>query len=255
MTLNVQDSGTETSQFMGMHDPSFVAAVPFRSAKSIHLEAEHGFGRFPHPSSMDPPTPETQNHDSLPEAPDGPILSANLWQVHLPDWYPRYSACVAHFVDRAQYLPAVQSLAAYINIRLPCQQLSKPVTRYDASSASASAIGQGSPQVSLRHYIRRLIVTGNDTPAILEAFFGNDWIGGVGNICKQERMNYLFTAKSNGWASTKAAYDILPDEHTPFLRPLHEATEQELGAAEKCWSEWLAMEDWMVGSRSPWESE
>ncbi|OJJ60861.1 hypothetical protein ASPSYDRAFT_42664 [Aspergillus sydowii CBS 593.65] len=192
---------------------------------------------------------------SSPDAPSGPVLvpdgptldRASLYQVHLPDWYSHYTACMQHFLDHAQHSLPVQSLAAYINIRLPCQQLSNPTTRFGASSTSFSS------QISLRHYIRRLVVTGNDTAPILETFFGGDWLNGVGNIRKQERMNYLFTAKSNGWASTKAAYDVLPDEQTPFVRPLHDTTEEELSEAERHWSEWLAMEDWMVGPRSPWE--
>ncbi|KAL3477540.1 hypothetical protein BJX99DRAFT_246116 [Aspergillus californicus] len=175
-----------------------------------------------------------------------------MYQVHLPDWHERYTVCMKHFLDQAQYSSAVQSLAAYINIRLPFQRSSDPVTRFIGPDATSSVNGTGHFQVSLRHYIRRLIVTANDTPGILEAFFGSDWVGGVGSICKQERMNYLFTAKSNGWASTKAAYDILPDEHTPFVRPIQGVTEQELSMADTQWSEWLAMEDWMVGSRSPW---
>lgn len=66
-------------------------------------------------------------------------------------------------------------------------------------------------------------------------------------------MNYLFTAKSCGWSETKAMYDVLPYEHTPFVQPLRDPTEEELRSAEARWSEWLAMEDWMVGPRSPWE--
>ena len=48
-------------------------------------------------------------------------------------------------------------------------------------------------------------------------------------------------------------YDVLPYEHTPFVQPLRDPTEEELRSAEARWSEWLAMEDWMVGPRSPWE--
>jgi hypothetical protein len=156
---------------------------------------------------------------------------------------------VQHFVNHAQHSAAVQSLAAYINIRLPCQRLSKPIARFDVDfSENAQAFSQ----VSVRHYIRRLVATGNDAPAILEIFFGAEWVNGVGNIAKQERLNYLFTAKSAGFAATKAAYDVLPDEHTPFLRPIRDATEEEISTAEKYWSEWMAMEDWMVGPRSPW---
>lgn len=108
------------------------------------------------------------------------------------------------------------------------------------------------PFVSLRPYIRRLIVTGRDSASMMQVFFGENWVSGIGPIRQQERVNYLFTAKSSGWASTKAAYDILPDEQTPFLRPLEQPLEEEIRLAEAKWSEWLAMEDWMVGPRSPW---
>ncbi|KAL4939037.1 hypothetical protein BDV06DRAFT_199714 [Aspergillus oleicola] len=258
MTLNVQDSGKEASLYMGMLDPSFVAAVPQQFPKPLQLEAEHAFGRL---SMVDLPEAQSQNLGSSPEAPSGtipvpaqaqnePDMGPSLYQVHLPDWYAQYMACLQHFINTAQYSVPVQSLSAYINIRLPCQQLSNPVLRFDASQSGN--VQASASRVSLRHYIRRLVVTGNDTPPILEAFFGVEWLAGVGNVCKQERMNYLCTAKSNGWAATKAAYDVLPDEQTPFLRPLNGATEEELSAAEKYWSEWLAMEDWMVGPRSPW---
>lgn len=154
-------------------------------------------------------------------------------------WYPHYKNCVQYFVECGQHTQTVQSVCAFINIRLPCQRPSEPA-------------GSGSMFVSLRPYVRRLIITAQDSPMIMCAFFGGDWAAGVGCIYKQERANYLFTAKSSGWASTKAAYDILPDEQTPFLRPLREPSEDEIRAAEARWSEWLAMEDWMVGTRSPW---
>lgn len=168
-------------------------------------------------------------------------------QIDIIEWYPHYMACLQHFVDRGQFSHPVQSIAAFINIRLPFQRLPNPIVRF--SNPSDNAV---SSSVSLRHYIRRLIVTGNDTASVLHAFFGDDWVTGVQCIWKEERISYLFTAKSIGWASTKTAYDILPDEHTPALRPLLDPTEGELRSAEARWSEWLAMEDWMVGPRSPW---
>ncbi|OKP15236.1 hypothetical protein PENSUB_919 [Penicillium subrubescens] len=151
-------------------------------------------------------------------------------------WYPYYKHCVQYFVECGQHSPAVTSVAAFINIRLPCQRPLEPAPSF----------------VSLRPYVRRLIVTAQDSPVMMQAFFGDNWHAGVGCIYRQERTNYLFTAKSSGWASTKAAYDMLPDEPTPFLRPLRDASEDEIWVAEARWSEWLAMEDWMVGSRSPW---
>ena len=40
-------------------------------------------------------------------------------------------------------------------------------------------------------------------------------------------------------------------ETIPFMRPLQGSTGAEIEAAEKSWSEWLAMEDWMLGERCP----
>ena len=105
--------------------------------------------------------------------------------------------------------------------------------------------------VSLVPYLRRLVVTGLDFPGVLHGFFGDDWAAGVGPLHEQERRNYLFAAKSGGWASVKRDYDMLPLETVPFMRPLQGPVIAEIEAAEKSWSEWLAMEDWMVGPRAP----
>ena len=48
---------------------------------------------------------------------------------------------------------------------------------------------------------------------------------------------------------------MLPLETVPFLRPLQQTLDTELVAAERSWSQWLAMEDWMVGPRAPREEE
>jgi hypothetical protein len=100
-------------------------------------------------------------------------------------------------------------------------------------------------------FIRRLVVTGMDFPGILHGFFGDDWATGVGPMHEVERRNYLFAAKSGGWASVKREYDMLPLETVPFMRPLQGASDVEINAAEKAWSEWRAMEDWTVGPREP----
>lgn len=170
------------------------------------------------------------------------------------DWHNHYNACLQYFIDQGQHSPSVQSIAAFLNIRLPCQKSSTSVSPSSSSPSTNAPQTSQSPasSVSLRPYIQRLIVTGHDAPSVLDAFFGDHWPAGVGCIFKQERVNYLFTAKSSGWASTKAAYDIHPDEQTPFLRALRDPSEDELREAEGRWSEWLAMEDWMVGPRSPW---
>ena len=181
--------------------------------------------------------------------------------------------CLQYFVDHRQHTYLAQAVAAFINIRLPCQRQPDPITRMPPAAddnnqanslsppsaatssttppTSASSSSNGS-YISLRPYIRRLIVTGRDSPSLLQALFGANWAAGIGPILHQERVNYLFTAKSCGWAATKAAYDILPDEHAPLLRPLRQPLEEEIRQAEARWSEWLAMEDWMIGPRAPW---
>jgi len=163
-------------------------------------------------------------------------------------WYPHYVACLQHFLNHAQHSLPVQSMAAFVNIRLPCQWLSGPISQFEQSDNFPVTV----VSVSLRPYIQRLIVTGNDTSSVLRDFFGNNWKAGVEGLWKQERLNYLFTAKSRGWAATRDAYNILPDEQIPVLQPLRNPMEEELRTADVRWSEWLAMEDWMVGPRSPW---
>lgn len=151
----------------------------------------------------------------------------------------------------AQHRPLVQLLAARINIILPCQ---RTAGRFLDSSDSLSSSNQQLP-FSLTRYLRRLVVTATDTPSIMQDLFGANWSQGVGAILSQERINYLFAAKSGGWLKTKAQYDILPYETVPYLRPLRDPQEEELRVAEALWSEWLAMEDWMVGPHSPFAED
>ncbi|KAL1985913.1 hypothetical protein VTN96DRAFT_7178 [Rasamsonia emersonii] len=175
------------------------------------------------------------------------------------EWYPRYQSCQRYFLDHAQHSVPVQALCAFLNIRLPFQRQPNPIfNSNDASGTppaqppSASApITPLPPSVSLVPYIRRLVATGMDFPGVLHGFFGDDWRTGVGPLHDQERRNYLFAAKSGGWASVKKDYDIPPLETIPFLRPLQGPLDSEIEAAERSWSEWLAMEDWMVGPRAP----
>ena len=105
--------------------------------------------------------------------------------------------------------------------------------------------------VSLVPYIRRLVVTGFDNPSILHGFFGDDWEEGVGPIHDSERRNYLFAAKSDSWLRVKNSYDMEDGQSLPFLRPLQSVTEKEIASAETYWSDWLAMQDWMLGPRAP----
>jgi hypothetical protein len=107
------------------------------------------------------------------------------------------------------------------------------------------------PNATLVPYIRRLVATGYDHPSVLHSFFGDDWQKGVGPLHETERRNYLFAAKSDTWLTVKAAYDMGDDQMVPFLKPLQHVSEKEICAAEGCWSEWLAMQDWMLGPRAP----
>lgn len=158
------------------------------------------------------------------------------------DWYPKYQACLRFFVERGQHDVPVQALAALINIRLPFQQAAGPASP-DAAPALAA--------VALVPYVRRLVATGFDTPTVLHSFFGDDWAAGVGPMHEVERRNYLFAAKSDTWLRVKANYDMADGQTVPFLRPLQGATDKEIVSAEVNWSEWLAMQDWMLGPRAP----
>lgn len=198
-----------------------------------------------------------------------PLLSG---QIDVTEWHPYFQSCVRYFLDHAQYSGPVQALAAYINIQLPFQRPHRPVlSSRDPGSPSAAgggpphgpgaAMGMGAnkgqggggvyPNATLLPYIRRLVATGFDFPSVLHGFFGDDWAAGVGPLHEQERRNYLFAAKSDNWLHVKAAYDMGEDQSIPYLRPLQNVTEKEIVAAEHGWSEWLAMQDWMLGPRAP----
>ncbi|PSK34460.1 hypothetical protein B9Z65_8786 [Elsinoe australis] len=189
------------------------------------------------------------------------------------DWHPAYQSCQRYFLDHAQYEAATQALCSLINIRLPHQWRINPITSSTIASNianqstsgmkdwSRSTSGHSSrdPQgqhrvpafVSLIPYIRRLIVTGFDTEGILHGFFGDTWQTGITPLRECERRNYLFAAKSAGWGNCKNQYDLNEEESVPFMQPLKDVTSEELEAAEKGWSSWLALEDWMVGPRAP----
>ncbi|KAI4110562.1 MAG: hypothetical protein LQ345_006966 [Seirophora villosa] len=213
---------------------------------------------------------------SPPPPPSTPHSRSDDPQFDIFDWFPKYQSCQRYFIDYAQVSAPVQAVAAFINIQLPLQRSANPVTssqtrlpsspgglnalNFASSSTTARSPGGTNPppppnytytSVSLVPYLRRLVVTGLDFPGVLHGFFGDDWASGVGPLHEQERRNYLFAAKSGGWASVKKDYDMGPAETVPFMRPLQGAVGQEIEAAEKTWSEWLAMEDWMVGPRAP----
>lgn len=187
-------------------------------------------------------------------------------QIDIIEWYPFFQSCHRYFLDVAQHSDIVLALAAFMNIKLPFQR-ELPVLSSATSPPPRSEHG-GPPlrqpnvfssqhnamhaqAVSLIPYIRRLVATGHDTPGILHGFFGDDWKHGIGSLHEIERRNYLFAAKSASWMEVKQSYDISRDETIPFLSPLKDASEKEIQQAESTWSEWLAMQDWMIGPRAP----
>ncbi|KAF2718614.1 hypothetical protein K431DRAFT_208846, partial [Polychaeton citri CBS 116435] len=130
-------------------------------------------------------------------------------------------------------------------------------SNFTTPNRSRATSGQAPPTfISLVPYVRRLVVTGFDKAPILHGLFGDDYQRGVLPHLECERRNYLFAAKHGGWRSCKKQYDEGSgggcDESVPFMKPLDGSTRiEELVAAEKEWSHWLAMEDWMVGPRAP----
>ena len=86
---------------------------------------------------------------------------------------------------------------------------------------------------------------------MLKTFFGDDWAKGIGQLHESERRNYLFAAKSGSWLEVKASYEPSPNETIPYMMPIRNPAENEIRSAEEKWSEWLAMQDWMVGPRAP----
>jgi len=187
------------------------------------------------------------------------------------DWHPAYESCQRYFLDHAQHEAGTQALCALINIRLPFQWLTNPIhsstqppqssnpntAPYNSGRWSRPSASQHSTPVftSLVPYIRRLVITGFDKPGILHGFFGDAYQAGVTPLQDCERRNYLFAAKHGGWRTCKRQYDMNSEETVPFLKPLQNVQAEELEAAEKSWSSWLAMEDWLLGPREPAESE
>ncbi|CAK7263316.1 hypothetical protein SEPCBS119000_000409 [Sporothrix epigloea] len=195
-------------------------------------------------------------------------------QFDIFEWHLQYQSCVRYFIDHAQYSAPVQAVAAFVNIQLPFQRPVHPVlvsqprsgplpgssgpashaaAAAAASAAAAAAGGTAQPTafMTLVPYVRRLVATAFDFPAVLHGFFGDDWMTGIGPIHETERRNYLFAAKSENWLKVKADYDMGENQTVPFLRPLQNVSEAEILNAETTWSEWLAMQDWMLGPRAP----
>lgn len=186
---------------------------------------------------------------------NGPILGSALVpyldenQISLDQWISSHQSCREFFLTRAQFDHQVQSIANLVNIRLPFQLAPNGQTGVFLQHDNRLVCEAYHRNIS--SFLRRLVVTALDSPDVLQQWFGNEWEVGIKPIHQQERMNYLLASKSGGWILVKQTYDILPDETVPFVRPLRDATEDEIRSAENLWSEWLAMEDWMIGPRWP----
>ncbi|RCI13567.1 hypothetical protein L249_5470 [Ophiocordyceps polyrhachis-furcata BCC 54312] len=154
-------------------------------------------------------------------------------QLDFLQWHPNYLTCLTFFLGQGQEKDTVRAVAAFVNIKLPSQRLDQSI------------------HISLVSYIRRLVATGFDSPSVLQDFFGDCWVDGIGPLHQAERRNYLFAAKSETWLNVKSHYDMEDGQSIPFLRPLFNANEHEIVIAESKWSEWLAMQDWMLGPRAP----
>ncbi|KAK7757186.1 hypothetical protein SLS62_000735 [Diatrype stigma] len=219
------------------------------------------------PIIFQPPQPGSASTSARGLGPDNPpaghFIPIEHTQFDILEWYPHFQSCVRYFLDHAQHSGPVQAVAAFVNIQLPFQKhppvvssrpTGSPSSMPSPTSRSASKLpmtGQPLPTISLNPYIRRLVATGFDFPAILHGFFGDDWAAGISHLHEVERRNYLFAAKSASWLDVKSQYDMPDDQSIPFLRPLQNVEEKEIVSAESNWSEWLAMQDWMVGPRSP----
>ncbi|GAB1742630.1 hypothetical protein NU219Hw_g8166t1 [Hortaea werneckii] len=255
------------------------------TARNISMNSHAPFSYHPRPFNGGTDSPVAVPPPSAPASAMAPPPMTSDPDFDILEWHPAYTSCQRYFLDHAQHEPATQALCALINIRLPFQSPSNPITSSTPSQNAApaatgssgsafsfnpfprTASSMNSPNrpppasnpsppvfVSLVPYIRRLVVTAFDKPPILHGFFGDDYVRGVMPHVDCERRNYLFAAKHGGWRTCKRQYDSgsgAGDESVPFMKPLDEARMEELTAAEKSWSSWLAMEDWMVGPRAP----
>src|SRR5947209_17462782 len=146
-------------------------------------------------------------------------------------WYPHYQSCLRYFLNVSQHSYPCQALAAFLNIRLPYQR-SPPTPEYLNTPPNIPREARTQLWVSIIPYIRRLVATGFDKPSILHGWFGDEWTLGVGPLHESERRNFLFAAKSGGWASVKKDYDKVGEECVPFLRPLDSILDGEIESAE-----------------------
>ncbi len=247
------------------------AQVAFPPLSNPRLPSAPGSRLYFHPIPSPSSRPATFASDVNVAPSSQPFVNA---QFDIFEWHVHHQSCVRYFLDHAQHTGPVQAVAAFVNIQLPCQRVPHPIlssktgtpppTPSTGPAATAArdpsrvpppplpmSLGQPLAYITLVPYIRRLVATGFDFPAVLHGFFGDDWLAGIGRIHETERRNYLFAAKSDTWLKVKTDYDLGPDQTIPFLQPLQAVNEKEIVAAESKWSEWLAMQDWMLGPRTP----
>lgn len=232
--------------------------IPFEATPRLNVEVTTTMAFPPHNPGSASAGPSFRP-SSFGASASNPYLPVQDDAFDIFQWYPRFQSCVRYFLETAQHTGPVQAVAALINIRLPFQKPQHSAGGLSPTGPSLPARIPGQPPwpaqsggfVTLTPYIRRLVATGWDIPDILHGFFGDDWAIGIGHIHEIERRNYLFAAKSASWVEVKSLYDLGDEESVPYLRPLQNVTEKEILSAESTWSEWLAMQDWMIGPRSP----
>jgi len=138
-------------------------------------------------------------------------------QFDIVDWYPKFQSCHRYFLDHAQHSGPVQALSAFINIQLPYQKQANPVLSRSSSSSpssprsarpeippSANRIPLPKAKAPCTHrlslllpYLRRLVATGHDTPAVLHGFFGDDWVSGIGELHEIETTELSLRSKEH----------------------------------------------------------
>lgn len=265
--------------------PSHLGGPSFQQPQ-VHLTPRPSASRYYRLPPLSPSRPPGCYTPEINTPGPKPFVDA---QFDIFEWHGSFQSCVRYFLDHAQHSGPIQAVAAFLNIQLPYQKQPHPVYSSAAGTppphhghhghnspglsgmpgpgpASLASIGKmpvqmfpGQPRqqayVTLTPYVRRLVATGFDIPSILHGFFGDDWAAGIGPLHEAERRNYLFAAKSDNWLKVKANYDMDGEQIIPFLKPLQNVSEKEIVSAETSWSDWLAMQDWMLGPRAPVDME
>ena len=222
-----------------------------------------------HHDSEDLPFPQplrsaTRAQSGGPEnpAPSFSQMEANGNQFGLLEWYPHFQSCVKYFLEHVQHSPPIQAVAAFSNIQLPFQKAQRllltsrtggsPSTMPSPTSRATGKLpmhmqspNQTPAVLTLNPYIRRLVATGFDFPAVLHGFFGDSWALGIGPMHEVERGNYLFAAKSASWLDVKSHYGM-GEEQIPFLRHSRTSRKRKLSAPSRIGaSGWRCRTGWL----------